>query len=30
MAENHLAELCRSREVLLHGEQQDDVEAEAR
>lgn len=29
MAENHLAELQRSREVLLHGEQQDDVEAEA-
>jgi hypothetical protein len=30
MAENHLAELHRSREVLLNGEQQDASEAEAR
>ena len=29
MAETHLAELQRSREVLLHGERQDDAEAEA-
>jgi hypothetical protein len=29
IAEDHLAQLQRSREVLLHGEQQDDVEAEA-
>ena len=29
MAENHLAELQRSREVLLHGERPDDAEAEA-
>jgi hypothetical protein len=29
MAETHLAELCRSREVLIGGEQQSDVETES-